>query len=111
MPLETRDKDPFWAKGFRTSPEARHNQRQAWLQKGREIWAEGTRIGRNVVARTEQELEALGRAGTNEAARQQQQARAIVNTVTARVRPGAGAVRPGAKSTQGGGQPGKTAKT
>lgn len=61
MPLDTRDKDPAWATGYRTSPEETQRMRQTWLEAGRQAWDEATRAGRNVVARTESELAALGK--------------------------------------------------
>ena len=61
MPLETRDKDPKWAEGYRTSPEEAQRIRQTWLEAGRQVWNDATRTGRNVAARTESDLVALGK--------------------------------------------------
>lgn len=56
------DRRPQWGRGFHVSSQDLADLHRHWADVGRQVWDAGTRAGRDVAARTEQELEALGRA-------------------------------------------------
>lgn len=61
-PLETRERDPYWAREHQLTSAERAALKEVWRHAGRKVWAAATRAGENVQARTEHELEALDRS-------------------------------------------------
>lgn len=86
------DRNPNFARGFQISSAQLGDLRRKWGEAGRQVYADAIRTGRNVMARTEAEIEALGRAHVQQAELQQAQARAVAQATAGGVRRTAKAV-------------------
>jgi hypothetical protein len=71
------DRNPNFGRGFRVSSAELGDLRERWRDLGRQVWEAGTRLGRDIKAQTEQQLEALGRDYLRQDELQKAQARAV----------------------------------
>lgn len=84
-----------WRRRFALSSADLGALRERWAEAGRLAWEAGTRAGRDVQARTQQELERLGRNVLAQAQQEQATARAQTQAVQSGLRTGAKVVRDG----------------
>lgn len=75
------DRNPHFGRGFRISSAQLADLKRKWGELGRRVFDESIRTGRNVLARTEAEIEALGRAELERARLEQTQARAVRSAI------------------------------
>lgn len=87
------DRNPNFGRGFRISTRQLGDLQSTWREAGRRVWEAGTRLGQDVKARTEKELEALGREHLRQAELRKAQARAAGQAVEGITRQGVAFVR------------------
>ena len=75
------DRNPYFGRGFRVSSAELGDLRERWRDIGRQVWEAGTRLGRDIKAQTEQQLEALGRDHLRQRELREAQARAAGQVV------------------------------
>ena len=87
-----------WGRAFDVSSAELADLRQTWADAGRQVWDAATRAGRDIQARTRQELELLGRNYLSQAKEERAAAQAAGHAINSLSRSGADVVRRGAAS-------------
>lgn len=89
----TQDGPLHWRRRFQVSAQDLADLRRGWTDVGRQVWESGTRAGRDIKARTELELEALGRAHERQVEQAQRAGDRVKEAVGEGLRRGERAVR------------------
>lgn len=89
----TQDGPLHWRRRFQVSAQDLADLRRGWVDVGRQVWESGTRAGRDIKARTELELEALGRAHERQVEQAQRAGDRVKEAVREGLRRGERAVR------------------
>lgn len=95
------DSNPYFGRGFQISSAELEEMRRKWRDAGQWAWNAATRLGRDVRARTEAELEALGRSTLAKAEREEARAKAAVKQVATVAGQGLRDLKAGAQQARG----------
>ena len=93
-----------WGRAFDVSSAELADLRQTWADAGRQVWDAATRAGRDIQARTRQELETLGRNYHSQANEERAAAQAASRIASGVVKTVAHVARPGSEDDPGPGR-------